>query len=74
MAHDRCFIYHDSSSCSRSKGWQSGYGANKKGLNSKIHLAVDSFGMAVQVIITDVTVADCSKADELIEGIDADYL
>ena len=30
--------------------------------------------MPVRVIITDGTVADCSKADELIDGIDADYL
>ena len=30
--------------------------------------------MPVRVIITDGTVADCSKAVELIEGIDADYL
>ena len=30
--------------------------------------------MPVRVIITAGTVADCSKADELIEGFDADYL
>ena len=30
--------------------------------------------MPVQAIITDGTVADCSKANELIEGINADYL
>jgi len=44
------------------------------GLNTKIHLAVDSFGMPVRVIVTDGTVADCSKAGELIERIDSDYL
>ena len=74
MAYDRCFIYQGSSARSRSKGRQSGYGANKRGLNSKIHLAVDSLGMPVRAIITDGTVADCSMANELIEGIDADYL
>ena len=37
-------------------------------------MIVDSFGMPVRVIITDGTVADCSMADELIEGFDADYL
>ena len=30
--------------------------------------------MPVRVIITDGTVADCSMAGELIEGIEADYL
>lgn len=30
--------------------------------------------MPVRAIITDGTVADCSMANELIEGIDADYL
>ena len=30
--------------------------------------------MPVRVIVTDGTVADCSKACELIDGIDADYL
>ena len=30
--------------------------------------------MPVRAIITNGTVADCSKADELIEEIDADYL
>ncbi len=49
-------------------------GRTKGGLNTKIHLAVDSYDMPVRVIITDGTVADCSKADELIEGFDADYL
>ncbi len=30
--------------------------------------------MPVRVIVTDGTVADCSKAGELIERIDSDYL
>ncbi len=30
--------------------------------------------MPVRVVVTDGTVADCSMAGELIEGIDADYL
>ena len=30
--------------------------------------------MPVRVIVTDGTVADCSKACELIDGFDADYL
>ena len=74
MAYDRCFIHKSSSARSRGKGRQPGYGADKRGLNTKIHLAVDSFGMPVRVIVTDGTVADCSMAGELIEGIDAEYL
>ena len=45
-----------------------------KGLNTKIDMAVDAFGMPVRVIITEGTTADCTKAEELIEGFDADYL
>ena len=37
-------------------------------------MAVDAFGMPVRVIITEGTTADCTKAEELIEGFDADYL
>ena len=46
----------------------------QKGLNSKIHLAVDAHGMPVRMFITAGPVADCSQACKLIEGIDAEYL
>lgn len=46
----------------------------KRGLNSKIHLAVDAHGMPVRIVITDGTSADCTKARELIEGIKAECL
>ncbi|MBQ7560590.1 MAG: transposase, partial [Synergistaceae bacterium] len=74
MAYDRRFLYQSSPSRSRSSRRQPSYGSYKKGLNTKIHIAVDSFGMPVRVIVTEGTVADCSRAGELIEGIDADYL
>ena len=74
MAYDRRLIYQSSSTRGRSGRRQSGDGTHKRGLNTKIHLATDSFGMPVRVIITSGTVADCSKAGELIDGIDADYL
>lgn len=45
-----------------------------KGLNTKIHLAVDTFGMPVRVVTTEGTRADCTQASTLIEGIDADHL
>ena len=74
MADDRREPYQSASSCRRSKGRQSGYGPYKRGLNTKIHLAVDAYGMPVRVLITEGTRADCSQAEYLIEGIDADYL
>ena len=60
MAYDRCLIYQGSSPRGRSKRQQSGSRTNKRGLNTKIHLAVASFGMPVRIVVTD--------------GIDADYL
>ncbi len=45
-----------------------------KGLNTKIHLAVDVHGMPVRVLITSGPTADCSQAEVLIEGIDAAHL
>ena len=44
------------------------------GLNSKLHMAVDSHGMPVRLAVTAGTVADCSQALPLIEGIKAEHL
>ena len=74
MAHDRRKPLQGSSSRRRSKGRQSGYEPHKRGLNTKIHLAVDSSGMPVRAIITEGTRADCKEAIHLIEGIDAQNL
>ena len=49
-------------------------GRTKGGLNTKLHLAVDSHGMPVRVCITSGTTADCTQAGYLIEGISADHL
>ena len=46
----------------------------KRGLNSKLHLAVDSHGMPVRMILTEGTVADCTQASDLIADIAAQYL
>ena len=64
MADDRCEPCQSASSCRR----------GKRGLNTKIHLAVDAHGMPVRILITEGTRADCSQAKHLIEGIDAEYL
>jgi len=46
----------------------------KRGLNTKLHLAVDAHGMPVRVVVTTGTDADCTHAGKLIEGISADHL
>ncbi len=74
MADDRCQSLQGSSPCHRDQRRKSGHEPHKRGLNSKIHLAVDAHGMPVRVFITQGTTADCAQADRLIEGFDADYL
>ena len=44
------------------------------GLNSKLHLAVDSDGMPVRLAVTEGTVAGSSQALPLIQGIEAQCL
>ena len=39
-----------------------------------MHLAVDSHGMPVRLILTEGTTADCSEAVALIEDIEAEHL
>ena len=74
MVDDRRDVYQGSPARKRSQGWQSGYGSYKRGLNSKIHLAVDAHGMPVRAIVTKGTAADCKLAGRLMEGIAADAL
>ncbi len=74
MAHDRCQSYQSAPSYNWSARWKPRHGAHKRGLNSKIHLAVDAHGMPVRMFITAGTTADCSYACRLIEGIDAENL
>ena len=51
----------------------SGDGPYKRGLNTKIHLAVDAQGLPVRIVITEDSRADCTGR-RLIESINADYL
>lgn len=74
MAHDRCKSLQGSPTCRGSEGRQSGYESDKRGLNSKLHLAVDSHGMPLRAIITQGTTADCKQAVALIDGFCAQYL
>lgn len=74
MAHDRCQSYQGPCACGRG-GWrQSGDRADKRGLNTKLHLAVDAHGMPVRVLVTAGPVADCTQAGRLIEGLAAEHL
>ena len=74
MADDRCQPLQGASL----GGWrarrQRGNGSYKRGLNTKIHLAVDAHGMPVRILATEATRVDCSLADELIEGLVAEPL
>jgi len=74
MANDRCDSYQGPSPRDRRGGRESGYGTHKRGLNTKIHLAVDAHGMPVRMLITAGTTADCTLGEKLIEGIDAGAL
>lgn len=53
---------------------QSGRGQDKRGLNSKIHLAVNAHGMPVRVLVTSGVTANCTKASDVVERIEAQYL
>ena len=74
MVDDRCKPYQGAPTCGRRTGRQSGHGSHKRGLNSKIHLAVDAHGMPVRMFVTAGTVADCTQARRLVEGIEAENL
>ena len=47
---------------------------DKKGLNSKLHFAVDAHGMPIRAIITTGTQLNYIQAKHLIAGTDAEYL
>lgn len=74
MADDRRQPLQRASACGGSEGRQSGNESHKRGLNTKIHLAVDAFGMPLRVIVTQGTTADCTQAGRLIEGITTEHL
>ena len=74
MADDRRQLYQSASPCVGSEGRQSGYVQNKRGLNTKIHPAVDANGMPVRIPVTEGTRTDCKEAVHLIEGISAETL
>ncbi|MBU3655168.1 MAG: IS5 family transposase, partial [Alphaproteobacteria bacterium] len=46
----------------------------KRGLNTKIHMAVDAHGMPLRTIVTDGTTHDSRQAADLIDGFKAENL
>ena len=44
------------------------------GLTTKLHLAVYAHGMPVRMLATAGTVADCTQAEALLDGIAAEHL
>ncbi|WP_460036244.1 IS5 family transposase, partial [Methylothermus subterraneus] len=75
MVDHRCHACQSPPSRHRRQRRQPGHGAHKRGLNTKIPLAVDAHGMPLRrVIPAGTTTADCTQAATLIEGIDAKYL
>ena len=47
---------------------------DKRGLNSKLHLAFDAHDMPVHLLLTSGTAADCSQAMALITDLKAEHL
>lgn len=74
MADDRCHPHQGASSRHRCPGMESSHGSHKRGLNSKLHLAVDAHGMPVRLRLTAGPTADCTQAGTLIEGLSAEHL
>ena len=74
MADDRRQPCQSTSRRRRRTGRKSVDGPHKRGLNTKIHLAVEAHGMPVRFFITSGTTADCTVAAQLIEGFQAEYL
>ena len=74
MADDRRQSLQGSPARSGCAGRKPGNESHQRGLNTKLHLAVDAFGMPVRIIATEGTRPDCAEAASLIEGIDAEPL
>ena len=74
MVNDRCKSCQGAPTCSWSNRRQPRNGSHKRGLNTKLHLAVDAHGMPVRAFITQGATADCTQAHRLIEGFEAEHL
>ncbi len=74
MVDDRCQPYQGAPSCGGRKRGNQSLARTKGGLNAKLHLAVDAHGLPIRLIVSDGNTADCTQAEDLIDGLLADYL
>ena len=74
MAHDRRQSLQSSSPCGGCARRQPGHESHQRGLNTKVHVAVDAHGMPLRVVVTEGTRADCTQVERLTQDICADYL
>ncbi len=71
MAVDRFYICQNTQSRRGCKRRDANNKSNKRGLNTKIHLAVDAHGMPVRIVVTEGSRNDCTQALRLISDMDA---
>ena len=74
MAHDRRQSLQSPSAGGGCAWRQPGHEPHQRGLNTKVHLAVDAHGMPLRVLVTEGTRADCTEAEGLIDGFEAGHL
>jgi len=73
MANDRLELCESTSAYSWGSRRESSYIKDKRGLNSKIHLAVNERGLPVKFIVAEEMRADCKEAINLLKNLDEDY-
>ncbi|WP_375333819.1 IS5 family transposase [Candidatus Tisiphia endosymbiont of Xenochironomus xenolabis] len=56
------------------KGGNQTVSRTKGALNTKVHMAVDAYGMPVRIIVTEGSRNDCTQACELIQNMEAQHL
>ena len=69
MVNDRFNVCKSSSVFTQYPRRESSYIEDKRGLNSKIHLAVNEYGMPINFIVTDGSCANCREAIHLTKNI-----
>ena len=74
MVNDKHQLDQSSSTCGRCGQRESEDELDQRGLNSKLDSILDQNGRPIRAIITAGTAADCSQAEELKPGIQAQYL
>ena len=71
MVNDRFNLCKRSPAFMQGSQRESNYIKDKRGLNSKIHLVINEYGMLINFIVTDELCADYKEAIHLIKNIDA---